>query len=45
VRRNENALKSIVGRQPSLLGNGGTIMRSRKGWKRRDDNNDNNDNK
>lgn len=37
VRRNENALKSIIGRKPSLIQDDGTIMRSRKGWKRRDD--------
>lgn len=31
VRRNEKALRSIMGRQPSI-----TSMRSRKGWKRND---------
>lgn len=37
-RRNENALKSIIGRQPSLLkGEGNTIMRQRRGWKKTDD--------
>lgn len=38
VRRNEKALKMIQGKQPSI-----PLMRSRKGWKRGDaDNNDNN---
>lgn len=38
IRRNEQALKSIIGRQPSL-----PAMRKRKGWKSSDDaeNNDN----
>lgn len=36
VRRNEYALKSISGKQPSLLRDGNTVMRSRKGWKRPD---------
>ena len=35
VRRNENALKMIVGRKPSLLDKENTIMRSR-GWKKLD---------
>ena len=37
IRRNEDALKSITGKAPSLLKDGTTIMRSRKGWKKRDD--------
>ncbi len=37
VRRNEKALRSIIGRQPSI-----PSMRSRKGWKRNDDDNNQN---
>lgn len=39
-RRNPDALKGITGRQPSLGGTPGVIMRSRKGWKRPDNEND-----
>lgn len=34
LRRNENALKSVLGRKPSLPPAEGTFMRSRRGWKR-----------
>jgi putative N6-adenine-specific DNA methylase len=34
VRRNPHALKSIIGRQPSLPATGTTVMRSR-GWKKK----------
>lgn len=37
IRRNEKALKMIQGKQPSI-----PVMRSRKGWKRGDNNSDNN---
>lgn len=41
IRRNEDALKSVIGRQPSL-----PAMRSRKGWKGRDNSaNDDNSSK
>ncbi|MCM1504604.1 MAG: THUMP domain-containing protein [Muribaculum sp.] len=36
IRRNEKALRSIIGRQPSI-----PSMRSRKGWKRNDGNDEN----
>lgn len=35
-RRNENALKMLQGKQPSLLRDGNTVMRQRKGWRRPD---------
>ncbi len=34
ARRNENALKSVLGRTPSLPPAEGMFMRSRRGWKR-----------
>lgn len=39
ARRNEEALKSIINRKPSLPGSA-TVMRNRKGWKRNNDHND-----
>ncbi len=41
VRRNEYALKSVLGRRPSLPPTDGPFMRVRRGWKR--PNNDTND--
>lgn len=39
IRRNENALKSIIGRKPTLTPEKGQpLMRSRKGWRRGDEN-------
>lgn len=38
-RRNEDALRSITNKQPSLV-KGNTIMRSRRGWKKSDDEQD-----
>ena len=38
ARRNEDALKSIINRQPKLPVTA-TVMRNRKGWKRNDDQN------
>lgn len=47
ARRNVNALKSIQGRKPSLPPSDseqqGTVLRSRRGWKRPDNNADNSD--
>ncbi len=43
MRRNANALKSILGRTPSLPPAEGTFMRTRRGWKRPDGNKDNNE--
>ena len=40
LRRNEAALKSIQGKRPSLVGEDGKIMRSRRGWKRDDSDKD-----
>ncbi len=46
TRRNENALKSILGRTPSLPPAEGPLMRSRRGWKKQaNSDTDNNDNK
>ena len=48
ARRNENALKSILGRTPSLPKSDGPFMRTRRGWRRPNTNNeetDNNENK
>ena len=33
-RRNEAALKSLIGRKPSLPKSEGPMMRPRRGWKR-----------
>ncbi len=38
-RRNEHALKMIVGKNPSLPKNDGPLMRPRRGWKRPDSDN------
>ncbi len=35
-RRSEKALKMLQGKQPSLLKDGNTVMRQRKGWKRQE---------
>lgn len=43
ARRNENALKMIIGRKPSLPPTEGEVLKTRRGWKRKQDNNDNND--
>lgn len=43
ARRNEHALKMIVGRKPSLPPTESEISQSRRGWKRKQENNDNND--
>lgn len=46
-RRNEGALKSILGRTPSLPPAEGPFMRTRRGWKRPTENEEvnNNENK
>jgi putative N6-adenine-specific DNA methylase len=39
ARRNENALKAIINRRPTLQPSSNVVMRSRKGWKKPSNNN------
>lgn len=43
ARRNEHALKMIIGRKPSLPPSENEIAQVRRGWKRKQENTDNND--
>lgn len=43
ARRNEHALKMIIGRKPSLPPTESEISQARRGWKRKQENKDNND--
>lgn len=45
ARRNEHALKSVLGRTPSLPKSDGPFMRSRRGWKRPNNNESDNNEK